>query len=129
MARLRYVKSPEELKRARQAGPGFLESHVRSIRAAYETEPARAAAVLPRPLEPTRPEVCVTFSHVAMKLAPELSVEIGSAVFGVRARYDGREGIYLITMPMTTEAAVIGERIGRDLEAIWFPDHRGAHRP
>jgi len=31
-------------------------------------------------------------------------------VFGVRARYDGEEGIYLITMPMTTEQAVVPGR-------------------
>jgi acetoacetate decarboxylase len=37
-------------------------------------------------------------------------MEIGSAIFGVRARYDGTEGIYLLSMPMTTEQAVIGGR-------------------
>jgi len=111
MARVRYVKSPEQLKRAAENNPEFLPSTVRSIRCVYETDPAIAAAVIPRPLVPAeRPEVCVTFSHVAMHLTPEFTFEIGSAVFGVRASYDGAPGLWLLTMPMTTEQAVIGGR-------------------
>ena len=111
MARLRYVKTLEQVKRAAESNPEFLNSRVRSIRAVYETDPAVAAAVVPKPLEPAeRPEVCATFSHVAMQLSPDLTIEIGSAVFGVRAHYDGVEGIYLITMPMTTEQAVVPGR-------------------
>ena len=45
-----------------------------------------------------------------MHISPEFTIEIGSAVFGVKATYDGVEGIYLITMPMTTEQSVIGGR-------------------
>jgi acetoacetate decarboxylase len=111
MARVRYVKSLEQLKRAAEQNPEFLPSTVRSIRCVYETDPAIAAAVVPRPLVPAaRPEVCVTFSHVSMELGPGVTFEIGSAIFGVRASYDGAEGIYLLTMPMTAEQAVIGGR-------------------
>jgi acetoacetate decarboxylase len=84
---------------------------VRSLRVVYETSPALAAAVIPKPLAPAlRPEVCATFSHVAMHITPEYTLEIGSAVFGVRAVYDGVPGIWLLTMPMTSEQAVIGGR-------------------
>jgi acetoacetate decarboxylase len=111
MARLRYVKSPEQVAQAAENNPEFLESTVRSIRCVYETDPALVAAVIPEPLKPTdRPEVCVTFSHVAMHISPELTIEIGSAIFGVRAFYDGVEGTYLLTMPMTTEQAVVPGR-------------------
>jgi len=111
MARVRWVKSLEQVKRAAEANPEFLPSTVRSIRCVYETDPAIAAAVVPRPLVPAaRPEVCVTFSHVAMELGPGVTFEIGSAIFGVRASYDGAEGIYLLTMPMTAEQAVIPGR-------------------
>lgn len=111
MARLRYVKTLEQVKKAAEANPEFLSSTVRSIRAVYETDPEIVAAVMPKPLEPTdRPEVCVTFSHVAMHITPEFTFEIGSGVFGVRARYDGLEGTYVITMPMTTEQAVVPGR-------------------
>jgi acetoacetate decarboxylase len=111
MARLRWLKSPEQIQQARQQNPEFLESTVRSIRVVYETAPEIVAAVLPRPLETVdRPEVCATFSHVAMHVGPELTIEIGSAVFGVTARYEDTEGIYLLTMPMTAEPAVVGGR-------------------
>ncbi len=111
MARLRYAKTLEQVKKAREANPEFLQSTVQSIRCVYESDAALVAAVVPKPLEPTeRPEVCVTLSHVAIHLNPELTIEIGSGVFGVKVRYDGVEGIYLITMPMTTEQAVVPGR-------------------
>jgi acetoacetate decarboxylase len=111
VSKLRYVKTLEQVKRAAESNPEFLESTVTSLRAVYETDPAIVAAVMPKPLEPTdRPEVCVTCSHVAMHLSPDLTIEIGSAIFGVRASYGGEEGIYLLTMPMTTEQAVVSGR-------------------
>ena len=111
MARLRYVRSLEQIKQARESDPEFLPSTVRSIRCVYETDARIAAALLPRPLTTAeRPEVCVTFCQVAIHISPQFTMEIGSAIFGVRARYDGTEGIYLLTMPMTTEQAVIGGR-------------------
>jgi acetoacetate decarboxylase len=111
MARVRWVKTPEQIKRAAEQNPEFLPSTVRSVRCVYETDPAIVAAVIPRPLAPTeRPEVCVTFSHVAMEIGPGVTFEIGSAIFGVRASYDGAEGIYLLTMPMTAEQAVVPGR-------------------
>jgi len=110
MAKLRYVKTLDQVRKAAESNPEFLPSTVRSIRAVYATEPAIAAAVIPPPLEMARPEVCVTCSHVAMHLSPDFTFEIGSMIFGVPARYEGREGIYLITMPMTAEAAVVGGR-------------------
>ncbi len=110
MAKLRYVKTLEQVRKAKDADPEFLPSSVRSIRTVYETDPAIAAALLPEPLELAAPEICVTCSDVAMHISPEYTFEIGSMIFGVRARYDGQEGIYLVTMPMTAEAAVVGGR-------------------
>jgi len=111
MARLRYVRTPEQVKQAAESNPEFLSSTVRSVRCVYETNPAIPAAILPRPLEPTgRPDVALTISHVEMHITPDFTMEIGSAIFGVPARYDGVEGTYLVSMPMTTEAAVVGGR-------------------
>jgi acetoacetate decarboxylase len=111
MARLRYVKSPEQLKQAAEANPEFLKSTVSSLRCVYETDAALARAVVPEPLEAAeKPEVCLTVSNVAIHVNDDLTIEIGSAIFGVRASYDGVPGIYLVTMPMTTETAVVGGR-------------------
>jgi len=111
MGNLRYVKTTEQVARAAEKNPEFLSSRVRSIRIVYETDPTIAKALVPRPLEPAaRPEICVTLSHVAMQITPDFTFEIGSAVFGVKSTYEGVEGIYIVTMPMTAEAAVVGGR-------------------
>jgi acetoacetate decarboxylase len=111
MSKLRYVKSLEQVRAARAADPEFLKSTVRSIRCVYETDPKIARALVPQPLvAAARPEVCVTFSQVTIHLAPGQTMEIGSAVFGVRCTHEKTEGIYLVTMPMTTEQAVVGGR-------------------
>jgi hypothetical protein len=39
-----------------------------------------------------------------MQIRPDFTFEIGSTVFGVKARYEGVDGLYPITMPMTAEA-------------------------
>ena len=111
MAALRYVKTAEELALAAQFNPEFLPSSLRQIRAVYETDPQIVAAVLPPPLRAApRPEVGVTISQVEIHFAPGFDVSIGAAIFGVRAVYEGVEGLYMITMPMTTEGAVVGGR-------------------
>jgi acetoacetate decarboxylase len=111
MARLRYVKTLEQVKQAAETDPEFLQSTVRSIRCVYETDPAVARALIPRPLEAAeRPEIQLTLSQVTIHVAPELDIEIGSAIFGAAAIYDGVPGTWLVTMPMTSEAAVVGGR-------------------
>ena len=50
MARVRWVKTLEQAKRDAERSPEFLSSRVRSLRVVYETDPAVAAAVVPRPL-------------------------------------------------------------------------------
>src|SRR5256885_4994513 len=82
MGKLRYVKTAEQIAKARQSNPEFLESSVRSLRFVYETDPAIAAALVPQPLvvDPAA-HVCVTFSHVAIHLSPDFTFEIGSAAF------------------------------------------------
>jgi acetoacetate decarboxylase len=111
MTRLRYVKTLEQVKKARENDQEFLSSSMRQIRAEYETDEKIYRALVPKPLEPTsRPTVCVTFTDIAMHVSASRTVAIGAAVFGVKAAYDGVEGVSLITMPMTTEQAVVPGR-------------------
>ena len=111
MAKLRYVKTLEQVKKARENDAEFLQSSMRQVRCEYLTDPAIHRALVPRPLPPAaEPAVCVTFTDVTMQITPDYSLTIGAAIFGVKASYDGVEGINLITMPMTTEQAVIGGR-------------------
>ena len=111
MTKPRYVKDADELRLAAKFDPEFLPSSTRQIRARYETDPDLIAAVLPPPLQPgKRPEIGVTISEVKVHMAPGFDIEIGAAIFGASAIYDGVEGLYMITMPMTTEGAVVGGR-------------------
>lgn len=111
MARLRYVRTLEQVKQARESDPEFLQSSMRQIRCEYRTDPAIYRALVPKPLSPVdEPTVCVTFTDVTMQVSPDYSLTIGAAIFGVKASYDGALGVSLITMPMTTEQAVIGGR-------------------
>ena len=111
MARLRYVKTLEQVKKAQEANPEFLQSSMRQIRCEYETDPEIYRALVQKPFEPVElPVICCTFTDIAMQLSPENTMKIGAAVFGVKVRYDGKEGVNLITMPMTTEQSVVPGR-------------------
>jgi hypothetical protein len=111
MTRLRYVKTLEQVKKARENDQEFLSSSMRQIRAEYETDEKIYRALIPKPLEPTaRPTVCVTFTDIAMHVLARATITIGAAIFGVKALYDGVEGVNLITMPMTTEQSVVPGR-------------------
>ena len=111
MTRLRYVKTLEQVKKARENDQEFLSSTMRQIRAEYETDERIYRALVPKPLEPVAsPTVCVTFTDIAMHVSDSRTITIGAAIFGVKASYDGVEGVSLITMPMTTEQAVVPGR-------------------
>ena len=115
MARVRYAKSLRDLdsepnRRGDTEGAG-LKSTVRSIRCRYETDSEAAQAVVPKPLEASVvPEVILNFSSVEMHLEGDVTVDICSASFGVRVDYADRPGNYLLTMPMSSEAAVVRGR-------------------
>jgi acetoacetate decarboxylase len=109
MARLRYVKNAST-NGSTQSGGSKIRHTVKSIRALYETEPEIARALLPKPLEPSAPEIFVQFANVAMHLSEERTVEIGAATVGVACSYEGRPGYYVLAMPMEGEFVVIGGR-------------------
>lgn len=107
MAKIRYVRDNS----TPQAAPAGLNNTVRSVRAIYETDPEIAAAVLPRPLVlGDRPTIFVQFAHVAMHVSPENTIEIGAATVGVNATYEGKQGWYVLAMPMEGDFVVIGGR-------------------
>jgi acetoacetate decarboxylase len=125
MGRVRYAKSLRDLERNREVGGEFLESTVRSIRCVYETDAEVTQAVVPRPLEATTdPHVQIVFSQVAMHVSPERTLEFAAAHVGVSVHYDGRDALYPLTMPVTSEGLVMTgrERFGepRKLARIAF---------
>ena len=112
MAKLRFVQDPEKLKQvlaSRQANPKASDSQM--IRVFYETHPEIVAALLPKPLKPAaRPEVMIQFSHVVMRPSPGVEIPCANATVAVLSEYEGRQGWYVLMMPMEGEWVVIGGR-------------------
>jgi acetoacetate decarboxylase len=112
MAKLRFVQDPEKLRQAlaaRQANPKPSDSQM--VRVFYETHPEIVQALLPRPLKPAaRPEIMLQFSHVVMRPSPGVEIPCANATVGVLAEYEGRQGWYVLMMPMEGEWVVIGGR-------------------
>ena len=111
MSQNRLVKTPEQLAAKAAAKGPVLKSTVQQIVIDYKTDPEIAKAVVPQPLV-VNPEgiVRVVLSNIVMHLPGGYDMEIGAGTFGVHANYKDTAGYYIITMPMTTEAAVIGGR-------------------
>ncbi len=107
---LRYVTTLEEAAELQQlyAQPAFERS--RGISAVYRTDPEIIAKVLPLPLQPTdEPLATVSVSHIG---ASNTLQPFGAAGLAVAAQYEGIVGSYPLTMPMSTDSAVI---FGREL--------------
>jgi len=107
---VRFVKTLEEVRRLQKlyAQPEF--EQFRGISAVFETDPDVIAAVLPPPLKPTdNPIASVSVSHIGLSngLQP-----FGAAGLSVQCEYEGIVGDYPLTMPMSTDSAVI---FGREL--------------
>jgi len=129
MSRVRYVKSMRDLERDQASDANALSGTVRSIRCVYETDTEVVQAVVPKPLEASvQSEVCVSFAQIDQHVSSDVTIEIRFVRFGVRVVYDDKPGSYLLTMPMTSERAVIGgrERFGepRKIADVEF-DGRG----
>ena len=108
--KLRYVKTLEQVRQLQNlyAEPAF--ESFRSLSVSFETDPEVIKAVLPPPLEPDeQPLASASNSRIGTSntLQP-----FGAAGLSVRCRYKNIVGDYPLTMPMSTDAAVI---FGREL--------------
>ncbi|MCZ2111580.1 MAG: acetoacetate decarboxylase family protein [Dehalococcoidia bacterium] len=110
MLRTRYVKSPEAVARlqAAMAEPAFLRA--RTLAIAFETDPDVVNELLPPPLEPAeQPTATVSVYEIGESncVGP-----FKGASLNLSCRYRGEPGFYCVTMPMSTDTAVI---FGREL--------------
>lgn len=107
---MRYVKSPSEIAQIRSlmAEPVFADSRVLSIQ--FETTPEFIAGVLPPGLEPD--ERPLGSAWVATFGSSNCVGPFDGAGVFVRARHGDLAGNYCLTMPMSTDAAII---FGREL--------------
>lgn len=112
MPRTRYVKSAEEIARIRGvlAAPAFLDT--RSLTVTFETDPEVLAEILPPPLLPAaQPRASITVSEIGRSncVGP-----FNGCLVNFACSYGGKDGNYCLTMPMSTDLAVI---FGRELYA------------
>ncbi|OPC83437.1 acetoacetate decarboxylase [Embleya scabrispora] len=107
MARIRYGARPAEaLKKSSRERSSLPEIWSTGVMAIWETDPEVIAAVLPPPLVPAdRPLVRANISGCDINGYP-----LGAGAIAVRCKHGDIEGDYTLTMPMTTERAVIGGR-------------------
>ena len=99
MSDLRYVKTQEQLIEAAENNLEFFDAKMHAIKAWYKTEPGLIEKLIPAPLSVhADPMVRIVISRVFVDLMG--GMEFGAATFGVNCMYQGKEGIYEITMPM-----------------------------
>lgn len=112
MPRTRYVKTAEQVEALleAQARPAFLDS--RSLSATFLTDPAVVAELLPPPLEPAA-EPRVSVGVYVTGRSNCVGPFNGSSV-NLACRYRGEDGLYCLTMPMSTDTAIT---FGRELYA------------
>ena len=108
----RYVKSPNEIARIQSlfAEPVFSDSRVLSVQ--FETTAEFIAAVLPPGLKPD--ERPLASAWVGTFGSSNCVGPFAGAGINVRARHGDLAGNYCLTMPMSTDAAII---FGRELYA------------
>ena len=108
----RYVKDAQAIGKLQDAfaTPAFLD--IRTLAVTFETDPEVVRELLPPPLLPaSKPSVTVSVSDIGRSncVGPFLGANVNIA-----CNYEGEEGVYCLTMPMSTDTAVI---FGRELYA------------
>ncbi len=110
--RTRYVKTPDQVRQmqAIYATPDFLDS--RSVSLTFLTDPEVVRELLPPPLEPAaEPRVSVAVYEIGRS---NCVGAFNGASVNIACRYQGEDGLYCLTMPMSTDTAII---FGRELYA------------
>lgn len=112
MFRTRYVKTPEQVARLQDAlaAPAFLD--IRSLGVTFESDPDVLAELLPPPLAlagDARVSVSVSEIRRSNCVGP-----FNGAQVTIPCEFEGEQGNYCVTMPMSTDTAVI---FGRELYA------------
>jgi acetoacetate decarboxylase len=111
MSKVRYAKGLRDLERTQRGLARASGDVVRRIRCIYETDAEVAQAVVPKPLEANvAAEICVSFLSIVKPLTPDVTIEVRSVQFGIRVEYDAKPGCYLLTVPMSSERAVLISR-------------------
>ena len=110
--RTRYVKSPDDIARLQDiyATPAFLDST--SLSMTFLTDPEVVRELLPPPLEPAaEPRASVAVYEIG---SSNCVGAFNGASINLACRHNGEDGLYCVTMPMSTDTAIV---FGRELYA------------
>ena len=110
--RTRYVKTPEQVARLQEinTAPAFLDA--RSLSATFLTDPDVLRELLPPLLEPAA-EARASVSVYQIGRSNCVGAFDGASI-NLACRYNGEDGLYCLTMPMSTDTAMV---FGRELYA------------
>jgi acetoacetate decarboxylase len=110
--RTRYVKSSEEVRQLQDlyASPSFYD--IRSLAVTFLSDPDVLAEVIPPPLVPAaEPRVSVSVSEIRRS---DCVGPFFGCSFNIACTFEGEPGLFCLTMPMSTDTAVV---FGRELFA------------
>jgi len=101
-----FVKSLEEITKTRRETFDFYGAEVLTV--VWETKPGIVQRLLPPPLKPARRPLAVAF--VANYPKTNFGVSYLESALFLRAEFNGEEGSYCLSMPVTDDMAMAGGR-------------------
>lgn len=109
----RYVRTFEQLMAEAQAraAAGPLQTEAQNLTIEYATDPEMAKAMVPAPLVANEEGlVQLSFGYAVMRPGEGIEIPIGTFNFGVHCTYEGKPGIYVVTMAFNDEVTVVTGR-------------------
>ncbi|HOM29451.1 MAG TPA: acetoacetate decarboxylase family protein [Deltaproteobacteria bacterium] len=101
-----FVKTFNEIMANTRSTADFYDAEMLTV--FWETKPEIVARLLPPPLKPAAMPIAMAF--VAWYPATNFDVTYHESALFVRARYNGEEGGYCLSMPVTNDMAMAGGR-------------------
>ena len=101
-----FVKSKEEINKLYRETYDFYNAEMLTV--FYETKPEIVERLLPPPLKPIA--MPIAFVFVANYPSTNFGVSYFESALFLRAQFEGQEGNYCLSMPVTNDMALIGGR-------------------
>jgi len=101
-----FVKTYEEILNNANESGDFFDAEMLTL--AWETKPEAIEKLLPPPLKPAAKSLVLAF--IADYPSTNFSVPYKESALFVRASFEGQEGFYCLSMPVTNDMAMAGGR-------------------
>jgi acetoacetate decarboxylase len=101
-----FVKSKEEMTNLYRETYDFYD--VETLTVLWDTKPEIVERLLPPPLKPAKRPLA--FSYIANFPNTNFGVSYSGSSLYLRAEFDGEEGSYCLSMPVTNDMAMVGGR-------------------